>query len=111
MLNAVFHGEQQLLKHILLPLLLKSLIGNDNLLQSLNLCHNDAYSMTQQINTALRIQKIKSVGKSEIPLSHIIHPYVFITLGLYLLSGKTSYRQISGSLEAARLGVVMIVSL
>ena len=31
--------------------------------------------------------------------------------GLYSLSGKTSYRQISWSLEAARLGVIMIVSL
>ena len=32
-------------------------------------------------------------------------------LGLYSLSGKTSYRQISWSLEAARLDVAMIVSL
>ena len=31
--------------------------------------------------------------------------------GLYSLSGKTSYRQISWSLEAARLDVVMVVSL
>ena len=31
--------------------------------------------------------------------------------GLYSLSGKTSYHQISWSLEAARLGVVMIASL
>ena len=31
-------------------------------------------------------------------------------LGLYSLSGKTSYRQISWSLEAARLSVIMIVS-
>ena len=31
--------------------------------------------------------------------------------GLYSLSGRTSYRQISWSLEAARLGVIMIVSL
>ena len=34
-----------------------------------------------------------------------------ICLGLYSLSGKTSYRQISRSLEPARLGVIMIVSL
>ena len=33
------------------------------------------------------------------------------TLGLYSLSGKTSYRQISCSLEAARLDVAMVVSL
>ena len=31
--------------------------------------------------------------------------------GLYSLSGKTSYRQISWSLEAARLDVAMVVSL
>ena len=33
------------------------------------------------------------------------------TQGLYSLSGKTSYRQISWSLEAARLDVTMVVSL
>ena len=33
-----------------------------------------------------------------------------LALGLYSLSGKTSYRQISWSLEAARLSVIMIVS-
>ena len=32
-------------------------------------------------------------------------------MGLYSLSGKMSYRQISWSLKAARLGVVIIVSL
>ena len=32
-------------------------------------------------------------------------------LGLYSLSSKTAYRQISRSLEAAKLGVIMIVSL
>ena len=32
-------------------------------------------------------------------------------MDLYSLSGKTSYRQISRSLEAARLGVIVIVSL
>ena len=34
-----------------------------------------------------------------------------VTLGLYSLSCKTSYRQISWSLEAARLDVAMVVSL
>ena len=32
-------------------------------------------------------------------------------LGIYSLSGETSYRQISWSLETAKLGVIMIVSL
>ena len=35
----------------------------------------------------------------------------FSLQGLYSLSGKTSYRQISWSLEAARLDVAMVVSL
>ena len=35
----------------------------------------------------------------------------YCQLGLYSLSGKTSYRQISWSLEAARLDVAMVVSL
>ena len=34
-----------------------------------------------------------------------------MSLGLYSLSGKTSYRQISWSLEAARLGVMIIAPL
>ena len=37
--------------------------------------------------------------------------FAMTPLGLYSLCGKTSYRQISWSLEAARLGVIMIVSL
>ena len=35
----------------------------------------------------------------------------YADLGLYSLSGKMSYRQISWSLEAARLGVIIIASL
>ena len=35
----------------------------------------------------------------------------FVIQGLYSLSRKTSYRQISWSLEAARLDVAMVVSL
>ena len=42
---------------------------------------------------------------------HIVPPISHTTLGLYSLSGKTSYRQISWSLEAARLDVAMVVSL
>ena len=37
--------------------------------------------------------------------------WIFVSLGLYSLSGKTSYRQISWSLEAARLGVMIIAPL
>ena len=38
-------------------------------------------------------------------------PNQSVIQGLYSLSGKTSYRQISWSLEVAKLGVIMIVSL
>ena len=37
--------------------------------------------------------------------------YSIVTLGLYSLSGKMFYHQISWSFEAARLGVMMIISL
>ena len=40
-----------------------------------------------------------------------LHTLLQEFLGLYSLSGKTSYRQISWSLEAARLDVSMVVSL
>ena len=36
---------------------------------------------------------------------------LYMLLGLYSLSGKTAYRQISLSLEAARLDIAMVVSL
>ena len=38
-------------------------------------------------------------------------PYGTLDQGLYLPSGKMSYRQISWSLEAARLAVIMIILL
>ena len=54
-------------------------------------------------------QPLQATGT--IPLQKLYrHVYWDVTQGLYSLSGKTSYRQISRSLEAARLGVIMIVS-
>ena len=67
----------------------------------------------------------KSAVCSSLPFANRGHPWpvdapkkgtamrkVFLChLGLYSLSGKTSYRQISWSLEAARLDVAMVVSL
>ena len=41
----------------------------------------------------------------------LIVRYWCSALGLYSLSGKTSYRQISWSLEATRLNVIIVVSL
>ena len=80
-LYVVSHGKQQPPKDILLPLVVKSLTGNVELLQLLNrLGHSVSYSMTQQIETALCIQKMESVGESAIPLPHNIHPNVFTTL-------------------------------
>ena len=46
------------------------------------------------------------------PMSSVLKRAInLISLSLYSLSGKTSYRQISWSLEAARLDVAMVVSL
>ena len=41
----------------------------------------------------------------------LVHRLICPKLGLYSLSGKTSYRQISWSLEATSLDVAMVVSL
>ena len=60
------------------------------------------------------------LGLNELRLQRIIAVYVLRwtsvhsgwyggLLGLYLLNGKTSYRDISWRLEAAKLGVIMIV--
>ena len=43
--------------------------------------------------------------------SSLYPPIRCALLGLYSLSGKTSYRQISRSLEATRLNVIIVVSL
>ena len=53
------------------------------------------------ILNVLRLREVNSNRKETIHLP----------LGLYSLSGKTSYRKISWCFEAARLGVIMIVSL
>ena len=49
-----------------------------------------------------------SIDSNRIPLSTILP--IFIQ-GLYLLSGRTSYRKISWSLEAARFGIKLFQSL
>ena len=47
------------------------------------------------------------------PVCDVYNPQIYriAIMGLYSLSGKTSYRQISWSLEATRLDVAMVVSL
>ena len=56
--------------------------------------------------------RIKFMGiYYEIVLNRMTKTTFMITQGLYSPSGKTSYRQILWSLEAARLDVAMVASL
>ena len=64
---------------------------------------------TQDITTNMLIEHDR-FGSPQINISEFIDP-VYPTGPLYSLNGKTPYRQISQSLEAARLDVIMIISL
>ena len=60
-------------------MVVKSLTGNvEQLLNRLG--HGASYSMTQQIETALCIQKLEYFGDFNVALPHNIHPNVFTTL-------------------------------
>ena len=76
---AVTCGKQRPPKHVLLPLVIKSLTGNVELIQILNcLGHCVSYSMIEQIETALCLQKLGSDQNVTLPSN--IYPHVFTTL-------------------------------
>ena len=80
--NLVFNitnGREKPPKHVLLPFAVKSLTRNVELIQTLNrLGHGVSYSKLEEIDTALRLQKL-SCGE-DTPLPSDIHPGVFTTL-------------------------------
>ena len=75
----ITNGREKPPKHVLLPFAVKSLTGNVELIQTLNrLGHGVSYSKLEEIDTALRLQKL-SCGE-DAPLPSDIHPGVFTTL-------------------------------
>ena len=77
---AVTSGKTKPPKHILLSNAVKSLTGNTELIRTLNrLGHCVSYSMIEEIDTALCIQKLEC-SKDDIPLPANIYPGVFTTL-------------------------------
>ena len=52
-----------------------------------------------------------SLGTTELTHWGLVMPYDDIDQGLYSLSDKTSHRKILQNLEAARLDVIMLISL
>ena len=80
MVYAVGGGRVKPPKHIMLPFAVKSLTGNVELIQILNrLGHSISYSMMEEIDTALCLQKVSLAG-GDIALSVNIHPGMFTTL-------------------------------
>ena len=76
---AVTNGKEKTAKHVLLPNTVKSLTGNVELIHTLNrLGHSLSYSMMQQIDTALCLQKLSS--GDDVPLSTDVRPGIFTTL-------------------------------
>ena len=76
---AVTNGKEKTAKHILLPNAVKSLTGNVELIHTLNrLGHSLSYSMMQQIDTALCLQKLSS--GDNVPLPTDLRPSIFTTL-------------------------------
>lgn len=77
---AVTSGKTKPPKHVLLSYAVKSLTGNTELIRTLNrLGHCVSYSMFEEIDTALCIQKLEC-SKDDIPLPANIYPGVFTTL-------------------------------
>ena len=70
----------------------------------------DGLTPPRSVLCLLRIAA-RSDDDTAVEWTQYIGDTTIIHLDLYSLSGKTSYRQISWSLEAARLDVLMIVSL
>ena len=69
----------------------------------------DAFLKSATLNDTYSLKCIRArTFSSDNPVMRYL---LEVTQGLYSLSDKTSYRQISWSLEAARLSVIMIVSL
>ena len=82
---AVTCGKRRLPKHILIPAVVKSLTGNVELIQILNrLGHCVSFSLTEQIETALCLQKLGSV-----PDNSVILPTIYILISLLHLCGIT----------------------
>ena len=76
---AVTNGKEKTAKHVLLPNAVKSLTGNVELIHTLNrLGHSLSYSMMQQIDTALCLQKLSS--GDDVPLPTDLRPGIFTTL-------------------------------
>jgi len=81
LIHAVTRGKRHPPKHILLPLVVKSLTGNVELVNILNrFGHCVSYSVTEEIETALCIQKLQSTSEQGIAIPSKIHPNVFTTL-------------------------------
>ena len=76
---AVTNGKEKTAKHVLLPNAVKSLTGNVQLIHTLNrLGHSLSYSMMQQIDTALCLQKLSS--EDDVPLPTDLRRGIFTTL-------------------------------
>jgi len=75
LIHAVTRGKRHPPKHFLLPLVVKSLMGNVELVNILNrFSHCVSYSVTEEIETALCIQKLQSTSEQGIAIPSKIHP-------------------------------------
>lgn len=100
----VSSGRKILPKHILLPFVIKSLTGNVELITILNrLGHCTSCSMSEQIETALCMQKVEEYGNECPALPSNVHPLLPTTLVWdnidrleETLSGKGTSHRING---------------
>jgi len=72
----ITRGRIKPAKHILLPSAVKSLTGNVELIQLLNLLgHGIAYSQLEELNSSLYLQKLCLAEQTEFLLPDNIHPH------------------------------------
>ena len=100
---AVTSGKVKPTKHVLLPVAVKTLTGNVELIQILNRRgHSVSYSQVEEIDTALCLQK-QAASKYTIPLPQNIKSGLFTTLAWdnidrleETISGKGTSHRVNG---------------
>ncbi|XP_064116328.1 uncharacterized protein LOC135222086 [Macrobrachium nipponense] len=97
-------------KHVLLPLVVKTLTGNVELIKTLKrLGHSCSYSVLVEIDTALCLEKLENTDNNRLPLPSDIHPGVPTVLAFdnidrqeEVLSGAGTSHRVNGIIVQAK---------
>ena len=103
-ISGVTVGKVLTPKHVLLPWVIKTLTGNVELIKTMNrLGHSCSYSVLEEIDTALCLEKLENADNDMLPLPSSIHPSVPTVLAFdnidrqeEVLSGAGTSHRVNG---------------